>query len=124
MTEGLQERIAPTILVVEDEPLLRMTLAEVLEDAGYTVAEADCVAKAVELVLARQISFDLVLSDIRMPGAMDGLQLADWIRERFPGIPVILTTGYSAKDAGVKYPLLTKPYDYRIVVEKIRELLG
>ena len=125
MTESVNGRNGPpTILVVEDEPLLRLALQEVLSDAGFAVVEADCVAQAVEMVLAPQRTIDLVFSDIRMPGAMNGMQLADWIRERHPGVPVLLTSGYSDKGMTQKYPFMPKPYDFGILVEKIRAMLG
>lgn len=125
MTESVNGRNGPpTILVVEDEPLLRLALQEVLSDAGFAVVEADCVAQAVEMVLAPQRTIDLVFSDIRMPGAMNGMQLADWIRERYPGVPVLLTSGYSDKGMTQKYPFMPKPYDFGILVEKIRAMLG
>jgi DNA-binding NtrC family response regulator len=124
MIEAINGREAPpTILVVEDEPLLRLALQEVLSDAGFTVMEADCVARAVELVMSPQSDIDLVFTDIRMPGAMNGMQLADWIRERQPGVPVLLTSGYSDKGVLQKYPFMAKPYDFGAVVEKIRALL-
>jgi CheY-like chemotaxis protein len=86
------------VLVVEDEPLLCNTVAEYLQLSGYAVIKAAGAAEAVT-VLASGTTVDVVFSDVRMPGAMDGLQLAQWVRRRHGDIPVMLTSGQGAGDA-------------------------
>ena len=70
--------------------------------------------------------YDLVFSDIMMPGAMNGLDLAREVRSRYPNVPVLLTTGYS-EAAALKppdFPLITKPYQYRDLVEVMGPMLA
>jgi CheY-like chemotaxis protein len=97
-------------LVVDDNPEAAATTAALLKQFGYAVhvaRDGEAALKALE-----RDSFDLVLSDIVMAGA-DGVRLARTIRERKPGLPVILMTGYSdrAADAGVEFVLMLKPLD-------------
>ncbi len=106
-------------LVVDDEPSLLVTLAANLELAGFDVVDAADARVALEL--ARLERFDLVLSDIRMPG-MNGVQLFRQIREHKADLPVILMTAFTVEalmeeaiQAGV-YTILTKPFDIDHVV--------
>jgi CheY-like chemotaxis protein len=117
----------PTILVVEDDPLVRMPIVEYLRDCGYTVLEADNAAQAVSLIDASD-EVDLVFSDIRMPGAMDGLGLARWVRQTHPDLPVLLTSGYAGgrtleRDLGLGR-LIEKPYSQAQVARRIQAALG
>jgi CheY-like chemotaxis protein len=75
-----------TVLIVEDHFWTRYTVAEYFRGSGYRVIEAVS-------VLASGNQVHVVFSDIQMPGSMDGLALADWIAQRYPGLPVILTSG-------------------------------
>jgi CheY-like chemotaxis protein len=81
-----------SILVVEDEILVRMGVVEDLLEAGYAVLEASTADEAIAL-LDGGAEVDLVFSDIQMPGAHDGVALLRVVRERFPALPVILTSG-------------------------------
>ena len=81
----------PVVLVVEDEPLLPRATAEFLRLSGLTVLEAASAVEAVALVDAGK-SIDIVFSDICVSGSMDGLSLAQWLRECHPEVRVILTT--------------------------------
>ena len=112
-----------TVLVVEDEPLLRLLAADLLEDAGYTTLSASCAAEAVAILESRG-SVDAVFSDIEMPGAMNGLSLAQHIRQHWPSVAVLLVSGRLA-------PMLTqdrrtgflhKPYSQSEVVEALHRL--
>jgi len=73
------------------------------------VADAEAALQALE----RDTTIDLVLSDLVMPGRMDGLALARAVREKYPGLPVLLATGYSsaAERVGAEFPIIRKPYD-------------
>jgi len=81
-----------TILIVEDEILIRMAAAEHLRVAGYSVLEATDAAEAVRLIAADR-SIELVFSDVHMPGEMDGNGLRSWILKERPYIKVLLTSG-------------------------------
>jgi CheY-like chemotaxis protein len=105
----------PTILVVEDEVLVRFVLAEHLRDCGYKVVEAGGAAEAVT-VLEAGVPVDLVFTDVQMPGAMDGFGLSRWVRQHHPEVRVVLTSGHTqlARQAGELChdgPFLPKPYD-------------
>lgn len=83
-----------TILVVEDEPAVRMIAADILRDAGYDVAETSTATEAMVVLSSQRI--DLVFSDVLMPGSIGGLTLAGWIKANRPQVPVILCSGISA----------------------------
>jgi len=119
---------AKTIIVVEDEVLIRLEIADYLRDCGYHVIEASNADEALK-VLRSDTAVDLVFSDIQMPGAMDGFGLARWIREHHPGTKVILTSGIeksaeAARDLCEGGPMMQKPYDHDRVVQRIRALLA
>ena len=100
-----------TLLLVEDNQELATVTSHVLESAGYAVTKADTGDKALSL-LAEDGAFDIVLSDIRMPGGTDGIALARWLREHRPRLPVVLMTGYSgelAQARGLGLQVLPKP---------------
>jgi DNA-binding response OmpR family regulator len=118
---------AGTILVVEDEVLVRLAVAEFLRECGYRVFEAANVDEA-KAVLDATPSVDVVFSDVNMPGAADGFTLATWIRARHPDVRVILTSGLTgsarrAKDLCEEAPLIEKPYDHETVLARVRELI-
>jgi len=82
----------PAVLVVEDEALVRMYAADVLEDAGYEVIEAGNAQQALAQLEARP-DLEVIFTDINMPGEMNGFDLAREVHQRRPGIAVILTSG-------------------------------
>jgi CheY-like chemotaxis protein len=82
----------PTVLVVEDETLVRELVVEELEEAGYSVVVAINADQAIAILEARQ-DIHLVFTDIDMPGSMDGLKLAAAVRDRWPPVHIIITTG-------------------------------
>jgi CheY-like chemotaxis protein len=81
--------VAPVVLVVEDEVLVRLAAAQHLRDTGYEVMEARNADEALRLLANADV--DVVFSDITMPGIRDGLQLVDWLREHRPGVGTVLT---------------------------------
>ena len=109
-----------TVLVVEDETLIRELVAEELEEAGYTVVIANNAAQAIAILEARQ-DIHLVFTDIDMPGSMDGLKLAAAVRDRWPPVHIIITTG---KVRPLEIPanalFIPKPYVTRNVVAAMR----
>lgn len=80
------------VLVVEDEPILRMLAVDIVEEAGFEAIEASDANEAVAILEARA-DIRLVFTDVDMPGGMDGLKLAASIRDRWPPIEVIVTSG-------------------------------
>lgn len=118
----------PVVLIVEDEVLVRMVIAEYLRDCGFMAIEAGSAQEALALFKA-DIDVDVVFSDIQMPGEMDGFGLAQWVRQNRPEVKVILTSGAAsaagkAADLCHDGPLLPKPYDSEEVERRIRHLLA
>jgi len=110
------------VLAVEDEPLLRLALAALLEDAGYRVLEAANAAQGIELLEAHaEIRF--VITDINMPGSTDGLQLAHYVRGRWPPIHLIVVSGGGLPaDRGplpARTVFFTKPYRHDILLDTL-----
>lgn len=113
----------PTILVVEDEALLRLVIADELRDAGFAVVEANDGGEAID-VLTKQLPVDLLFTDIRMPGDLSGWDLAEQARDLRPNIPVIYATGFS-DDAPRLVPgarLFKKPYRASTIIDAAHEL--
>ncbi|WP_292177368.1 response regulator [Mesorhizobium sp.] len=90
--KGVFAETEHTILVVEDDIFIRLDIAEYLRECCCRVVEAGTAAEAID-VLESNLPVDLVFSDIQMPGDLDGFGLARWIRQRQPGVKVILTSG-------------------------------
>lgn len=123
-----QPEKAPTILVVEDEVLIRMVIGDYLRDCGYRVIEAGDGAEAVE-VLKTETRVDVVFTDVHMPGGVNGFGLAQWVRRERPKVRVVLTSGITnaAREAGdlcQDGPLVDKPYDPVDVERRIKVLLA
>jgi CheY-like chemotaxis protein len=115
-----------TLLVVDDEVLIRMTLAEYLRDHGYRVLEAVDVAEA-KALLSADAAVDLVFSDIQMPGGENGYALAEWVRGERPHTRILLTTGFATAPAGRRpegIATVPKPYELDAVRQRIEGLLG
>lgn len=111
------------VLVVDDEVLIRMDTAEALRNIGLQVVEEGSADEALAYLLAGGV-VDLVFSDVRMPGSMNGLELAEALRRDFPDIKVVLTSGHlSAQGATVADTFFAKPYDLEVVVAGLLELL-
>lgn len=111
------------VLVVEDEVLVRNLIAEELREAGFCVIEAAHAEEAMSYLQAGG-EVDLVFTDIRMPGSLDGLALARELRRRYPSLPVILTSG-NARPPGTDAigRFIPKPYTIEYAVAVVRELL-
>jgi len=115
-----------TILVIEPDILVRMTIADYLRSCGYRVFEG-ATADDVVAVLGTQQKIDVVFTEVQLSGSMDGFGLAQWVREKHPGVDVILTSGIAkaaeqAADLCDEGPL-EKPYRPQEVVRRINILL-
>lgn len=114
----------PVVLVVEDEPLLRMAAVDMIEDAGFDVVAAADATEAVGILEAR-LDIRIVFSDIDMPRGMDGMKLAALIRRRWPPIQIILTSGHTMLDRVQMPPnsvFFPKPYVEEKVVETLHRM--
>lgn len=83
------------VLVVEDDPLLRMHAVDIVEDAGFTAIEARDADEAIA-ILEKRSDITLLFTDIQMPGSMDGLKLAHAVRDRWPPIKIVVVSGQTA----------------------------
>ena len=116
------------ILVVEDNPDVRRTVVKLIVDLGHEVQEAEDAAQALAM-LDEGAAFDLLFTDIVLPGRMTGRELAREARRRWPGIKILLTSGYadpagpSADAVDEKTALLSKPYRRRELIRKLSEVL-
>ena len=112
------------VLVVEDDSLLRMDAAQTIEEAGFRVLEADNADQAIVLLETRS-EINVVFTDIQMPGSMDGFKLAKAIRDRWPPVKIIATSGYFL-EMNIDLPeggfFIPKPYDLQRVATMIREM--
>ena len=114
------------VLVVEDNDDVGRFSTELLEDLGYTVRRVDNAAAALAMLAEDEFSADLVFSDVIMPG-MNGVELASVIRERYPGLPVVLTSGYSnvlAENAHRGFELIQKPYSVEVLSRILRKAIS
>lgn len=111
------------ILIVEDEPLLRFVTAETLRAANLDVVDLASADEAINYLLS-ETDVDLVFTDVNMPGAIDGLALAKTVKENYPQIEVILTSGRPRSPAELNgLPFVAKQYHVDEVIELIRERL-
>jgi CheY-like chemotaxis protein len=117
-------KVPASILVIEDEVLIRMLIANELREVGFSVVEAARADDALSY-LKMGGKIDLVFSDIQMPGSLTGLDLARLLRSDYPLLPIILTSGNlsfeCAADVG---PFVPKPYDVQHVVALVLSTLG
>jgi CheY-like chemotaxis protein len=114
------------ILVVEDEAVIRMGAAQMLEDAGYATLEACNAHEAIKILYGRE-DVRAVFTDLNMPGAWDGMRLARMIRRRWPPIHLIVTSGllsHGPDNLPASARFIRKPYDIAQVTRMLRELLG
>jgi PAS domain S-box-containing protein len=114
------------VLVVEDNDEVGRFSTELLEDLGYAVKRVENASAALALLSEDEFSADLVFSDVIMPG-MNGVELASMIRDRYPGLPVVLTSGYSnmfAESAHRGFELIQKPYSVESLSRILRKAIA
>ena len=117
------------ILLVEDEWLIRVMIAEELVEGGFAVREAADSDEASALIAADPSAFTLLVTDVHMPGRLDGIGVARLVRERRPDLPVIYTTGRpdvlcALQPLGANEVLLPKPFELSSLLAAVRWLLG
>ena len=118
MTPGI------AVLVVEDEALVRMDIVGYLEDEGFVVYEAGNADQAIDQ-LNQHSDIRILFTDIDMPGSMDGLKLSAVVRERWPPVRIVVTSGHrivdvtDLPDGGVFH---SKPYQRAAIVQSFRQL--
>ena len=114
------------VLVVEDNDDVGQFSTELLEDLGYTVRRVASADAALAILAKDEFAADLVFSDVIMPG-MNGVELAGLVRERYPGLPVVLTSGYSnalAESAHRGFELIQKPYSVELLSRILRKAIS
>lgn len=112
------------VLVVEDEPLLRMGIVDYLEEQGFTVLEAGNADEAIA-ILSNDTTIQILFTDIDMPGEMDGMRLSSAVRDRWPPIKIVITSGHksppsSELPAGAQF--FAKPYNPDSVAATLRAI--
>jgi CheY-like chemotaxis protein len=116
-------RKIPAVLIVEDEPLIRLGAVKIIEDGGFEVIEAASADEAIRILECRD-DIRVVFTDIHMPGSMDGLRLAHAVRNRWPPIKIIVTSG---RDLGTQVDLpeggrfFAKPYTPIQITDALRQ---
>ena len=128
VTEAPRAEVGETVLVVEDEPVIRNLVVEVLQDLGYRALEARDGPSGLKLLQSRQ-RIDLLVTDVGLPG-LNGRQLADQARVRRPDLKVLFITGYAETATlanGILEPgmaMITKPFAIDALTQKIRQMIG
>ena len=122
---GSMDQSKPTILVVEDEALLRMYAADMLEENGFGVVEAENADAAVKVLETRD-DVRLLFTDVRMPGSSDGMDLARKVHARWPHILLVITSGH-ARPTEAEIPdhgrFIAKPYRANELLGEVNDML-
>jgi CheY-like chemotaxis protein len=115
-----------TVLVVEDDEVLRMCVAEVVTDAGFSPVEAANADEAFA-ILENRSDIALLFTDIQMPGSMDGLDLARTVHDGWPAIKIILVSGrveLSERERPVNSRFFQKPFAIKQMIEGLQEMIS
>lgn len=126
MSDSLSENSHKTILLVEDDDVVRMLTVEVLEELGYRILEAENGPDALTFINSEQ-PIDLLMTDIGLPG-MTGQQLMAAAHERRPDLPVLFASGYAAQDYSTgtttaKIATITKPFSLDLLRTTVADML-
>ena len=122
----MNQKPSPVVLVVEDDWLLRLLAVELVEDAGLVAVEAANADEAIA-ILERRVDIALILTDVDMPGTMDGLKLAHAVRRRWPPIKIIIVSGKTRlSDAELPSDtrFFSKPYSVPGMISELRSLVA
>lgn len=115
------------VLLVEDEHLIRFVAAEVLHDEGFEVVEAENGTQAIDLI-GRSNTFDLLLTNVQIPGPIDGIQVAFHARQCHPGIPIVVVSAQPLNarhldGLGPRKTFVSKPYELAALVATLWGML-
>ena len=119
-----QSKTLPAVLIVEDEALVRMDAADMIRDAGFRTYEASSADEAI-LLMDQHAHIGILFTDIDMPGSMDGLKLAAYVRDRWPPVVIIVASGAVGIDAttlpegSMFFP---KPYPTSLISQSLRQI--
>ena len=125
MAQQLNIGLGKTVVIVEDEFLVRDLAVCELEENGYRVVEFDTADAALPYLRLHGVETLAVITDVQMPGTLNGLQLAGMVGDMWPDVPVLVTSGGSLVDPGRLPPcakFLRKPWHPAEIVEKVRSL--
>ena len=115
-------------LIVDDEPSIRVYLRAILQRERIQSLEAENAAKALGIIQKLDGRLDLIVSDIQMPGDMDGIDLAYAVRNSFPSVPVILISGYAdveaVKKAAKTFEFIQKPFVPEAILVAVKKVVG
>jgi DNA-binding NtrC family response regulator len=109
-------------LIVDDEPAVRTYLRAILRRGQIQSIEAESPVKALQLLRQFGTKITLIITDIQMPGDMDGIDLAYWVRNSAPGLPVILISGYADKPVPTCFPFVQKPFDAEAILDTVSKV--
>lgn len=123
MSLSTKAGVSPRVLIVEDEFLIRLTLVEALGDEGFDCVEAESADDALP-ILQSDPAIELLLTDIKLPGVLDGRALAQRARERFPDLPIVFMTGQpDPGDHSTSLEVfISKPYTLTDICDAARRL--
>ena len=122
---SIADTTRPTVLVVEDDFLLRMDAVTIVGNAGFRAVEAANADEAIAIIEADP-NIHVVFTDVQMPGSMDGLRLARFIKHRWPPIKIVATSGrvrVSKSDLPEGSVFVPKPYSPELIISALRELI-
>jgi DNA-binding NtrC family response regulator len=131
MDDPPQNGCAPSnriCLIVDDEPSIRKYLRAILDQERIQCLEADSASQALGIIQRLNGRLDLIVCDIKMPGDMNGVDLAYSVRNMFPGIPVILISGYAdveaVKKAAAIFQFIQKPFEPEAILLAVKKVVG
>jgi CheY-like chemotaxis protein len=112
-----------TVLVVDDEALVRMMVVEALEDAGYRVLEAGDSQEALEMLREHGDRVQVLMTDVHMPGEKNGIALVQEVEREYPNIRSIVVSGKALRDEVPSATIFVpKPYCYKVIVEAVSQI--
>jgi CheY-like chemotaxis protein len=112
------------VLLVEDEPLIQMLAADMLQDEGFDVIMAETADEALK-VLEAGTDVQVLFTDVKMPGSLDGIELAEIVHQRWPSVGLLVTSGHmklSNSDLPDDGHFISKPYTPEQVIQHVREV--
>lgn len=117
---------APFALAVDDEPIIRMDAAQILEEAGYRCLEAESGEEAINILTEKGQQVVVLFTDVEMPGSVNGFALACYVAEHWPHIEIVVSSGRVKPDAAdlpVKAAFIMKPFSADTIHGELRRLL-